>query len=109
MVLKPLREKVTTYVPGRRSTMRYWPLASVTDERTFSMSALLAASTVTPGRTAPDVSLTTPAIDDWANAAAGSRRIPARTNASLRMTPPLLTRTPETGAVHAARSTRVNE
>src|SRR2546422_665964 len=32
-------------------------------ERTLSMSAALAASTVTPGMTAPDVSLTTPAIE----------------------------------------------
>src|SRR5205809_4545390 len=31
--------------------------------RCFSMSAGLAASTVTPGSTAPDASLTTPAID----------------------------------------------
>ena len=38
--------------------------SSVTDVRTFSMSASLAASTVTPGRTAPEVSLTMPAIDD---------------------------------------------
>src|SRR5688572_8576331 len=90
MVLKPAREKVTTYVPGRRSTMRYWPLASVTEERTRSISASLAASTVTPGRTAPEVSLTIPAMDDWASAAAGSRRIPARTIANLRMTPPLM-------------------
>jgi hypothetical protein len=30
--------------------------------RTFSISAGLAASTVTPGKTPPDVSLTTPAM-----------------------------------------------
>jgi hypothetical protein len=43
--------------------MRYWPEPSVTAERTFSINAGLEASTVTPGNTAPDVSLTTPAID----------------------------------------------
>src|SRR5262245_302268 len=36
------------------------------------MSSGLAASTVTPGSTAPDVSLTTPVMDDWARAAAGT-------------------------------------
>ena len=46
--------------------MRYWPEPSVTAVRTFSMSAGLAASTVTPGSTAPDVSFTTPVIDAWA-------------------------------------------
>ena len=30
--------------------MRYWPVSSVTTERTFSISAGLAASTVTPGK-----------------------------------------------------------
>jgi hypothetical protein len=35
------------------------------------MRAGLAASTVTPGRTAPDVSLTTPAMVAWAYAVAG--------------------------------------
>jgi hypothetical protein len=38
-------------VPGRRSTIRYWPVASVTALRTRSMSDGLAASTVTPGST----------------------------------------------------------
>ena len=49
-------------MPGRRSTIRYWPVPSVTTERTFSISAGLAASTVTPGSTAPDASLTTPVM-----------------------------------------------
>src|SRR5262249_3797292 len=40
----------------------YWPSASLTTDRTFSMSAGLAASTVTPGITAPEGSRTTPAI-----------------------------------------------
>src|SRR4051812_47852425 len=43
--------------------MRYWPEPSVTAVRTLSMSAGLAASTVTPGRTAPEASLATPEID----------------------------------------------
>ena len=61
-VLKPARLNVTVYVPERRSTMLYGPSPSVTAVRTFSISAGLAASTVTPGSTAPDVSLTSPAI-----------------------------------------------
>ncbi len=65
-VLKPGSVKVTTYAPGRSSVMRYWPEPSVTAVRTFSMMAGLLASTVTPGRTAPDVSFTTPVIDAWA-------------------------------------------
>src|SRR5262245_64049728 len=40
----------------------YWPVSSVTTERPFSMRASLLASTLTPGNTAPDVTLTTPAI-----------------------------------------------
>jgi hypothetical protein len=63
-VLNPVSVKVTEYTPGRRSTIRYEPLPSVTAVRTFSISASLAASTVTPGRTAPDVSRTTPVMDD---------------------------------------------
>src|SRR6185503_20673093 len=43
--------------------MRKLPLPSVTVVRTFSISAGLVTSTVTPGSTAPDVSVTTPATD----------------------------------------------
>jgi hypothetical protein len=46
--------------------MRYWPVPSVALIRTFSISTGLAASTVTPGRTAPEVSLTVPARMDCA-------------------------------------------
>src|SRR5262249_52258573 len=53
-VLKPGSANVTVYVPGRRSTILYWPVPSVTTERVCSISAGLDASTVTPGRTAPD-------------------------------------------------------
>src|SRR6266480_2650934 len=60
--------------------MRYCPLPSVTAARTFSISTGLAASTVTPGRTAPELSLTTPVIDDWAYAAAGTIASPATTS-----------------------------
>src|SRR5262245_9161479 len=52
--------------------MRYWPEPSVTALRTFSMSAGLAASTVTPGSTAPELSLTIPVIDACACANAGA-------------------------------------
>src|SRR5436190_18689512 len=72
-VLKPVSVNATEYVPGRRSTIRYWPVPSETAERVFSMRAGLATSTVTPGRTAPDVSFTTPVIDACANARVGNR------------------------------------
>src|SRR4029450_9796055 len=51
--------------------MRYWPVSSLTTERVRSIRTGLAASTVTPGRTAPEVSRTTPVIAACANAAAG--------------------------------------
>src|SRR5687767_5365223 len=53
----------------------YWPDPSVVADRTFSISAGLAASTVTPGITAPEASLTTPAIELWAAARAGIEAI----------------------------------
>src|SRR4030095_7319300 len=62
----------------RRSTIRYKPWPSVRTVRTFSMSAGLAASTVTPGSTAPELSRTTPVIVPvarfWANAVNGSSK-----------------------------------
>ena len=42
--------------------MLYWPVPSLMEVRTFSIRAGLAASIVAPGSTAPDASLTTPAI-----------------------------------------------
>jgi hypothetical protein len=86
-VLNPVSVNVTTYTPGRKSTMRYWPFASVSAVRTFSISTSLLASTVTPGSTAPEVSLTTPAIEDWAYAEDDARRNPkvTRINGDLRM------------------------
>src|SRR5688572_11028233 len=54
--------------------MRYWPVPSVTAERTFSMSAGLEASTVTPGSTAPEASRTVPVREAWANTVPGRSR-----------------------------------
>src|SRR6266545_345909 len=72
-VANPGSVNVTVYVPGRRVSIRYWPVPSVTTDRTFSISTGLAASTVTPGSTAPEPSLTTPVMDAWAYAAEGRR------------------------------------
>src|SRR5206468_11690403 len=78
--------------PGRRSTILYCPPESVTTLRDFSMSAGLAASTVTPGRTAPVESLTVPEMALWPLAVA---QIASRHKAGTpvrrirrRMTPP---------------------
>src|SRR5258708_23614774 len=81
MVAKPGNDTVIVYVPGRRSTMRYKPALSVTALRTFSMSTSLDASTVTPGRTAPDVSLTVPVIAPWANTTVGAKIVHTNTTA----------------------------
>src|SRR5215212_10653660 len=69
----------------------YCPEPSVIADRTFSISAGLDASTVTPGSTAPDASLTVPAMElvFWACAARGSNTAPAtpaiiRTNVRMR-------------------------
>ena len=53
--------------------MRYWPFSSVIADFTFSISTGLAASTVTPGITAPDVSFTVPVNTLCARASAGTR------------------------------------
>ena len=82
-VVNPPSENFTTYVPGGRVTMRYWPVPSVTTVRTFSVNAGLEASTVTPGRTAPDESLTTPAIVACANATRGRISTAASTTRAL--------------------------
>src|SRR5450759_1355051 len=57
----------------------YWPLPSVTAVRLPPIIAGLAASTVTPGSTPPEVSFTTPAITLplWADAAAAAPSRPA--------------------------------
>ena len=51
---------------------RTWPFSSVMVFFTFSISTGLAASTVTPGMTAPDVSFTVPVKTLCARAATGS-------------------------------------
>ena len=53
--------------------MRYRPLSSVIADFTFSISTGLAASTVTPGITAPEVSFTVPVNTLCARASAGTR------------------------------------
>src|SRR5438876_5886460 len=63
--------------------MRYWPVPSVTAVRVFSIRTGLAVSTVTPGRTAPDASFTTPVIDACAYADAGSMASKTGTNSAL--------------------------
>src|SRR5687767_13419142 len=60
--------------------MRYWPVPSLTALRTFSMRTGLDASTVTPGSSAPDVSLTVPVMVACAQTTAGANRI---TNAAV--------------------------
>src|SRR5712691_10839177 len=65
--------------------MRYWPVPSLTTDRTFSISTGLAASTVTPGRIAPDVSFATPVIAACAYAAAGRSNSTNRATEDRRM------------------------
>src|SRR5439155_23698082 len=70
--------------------MEYRPSPSVTTLRVFSMRTGLAASTVTPGKTAPDESFTTPAMVLCADAAAGrsvssARPIQKRANVNPRI------------------------
>jgi hypothetical protein len=74
-VLNPGSVNVTVYVPALRSMMRYEPRPSVTADRVRSIKAGPAASTVTPGSTAPEESVTTPVMDgriDCADAHAGT-------------------------------------
>jgi len=71
-VANPGSDRVTVYVPGRRSMTLYNPCVSVTTDRTFSMRTGLDASTVTPGSTSPLSSLTTPTMLLWATATAGT-------------------------------------
>ena len=74
---------------------RYWPAASDTTERLFSINAGLDASTVTPGIAAPVPSLTEPVIPTWALAVpANSARSPTNTGTTIR---PFMTSLPENG------------
>src|SRR5688572_25795064 len=71
-------------MPGGRATIRYWPDPSLTADRTFSISTGLAASTVTPGKIPPDVSLTTPVMAACASTTDGrSRRTDSTTNEDM--------------------------
>ena len=91
---EPVRAKLSRYTPGRRSTMLYRPFSSVTIVRTFSMSAGLVASTVTPGSTPPLASRTVPENPLCAEASAaastqqttGCRRAFAKTLQFIRNT-----------------------
>src|SRR5258705_10590709 len=73
--------------------MRYWPASFVVTDRTFSISAGLDASTLTPGSTAPDVSRTTPVIDACAYKSEGMMRSPmeAQAGCSRCIRPPHVT------------------
>ena len=58
------RKRERDLVGSRRQILtRYRPVASVTAVRVFSINTGLDASTVTPGKTAPDASRTVPARD----------------------------------------------
>src|SRR5258705_4598651 len=59
--------------------MRKATLESAVTDRTFSISAGLLASTVTPGSTAPVASFTTPVNELCARAVAGNARHPSAT------------------------------
>src|SRR6267378_1031014 len=78
-------------MPGRKSTILYWPSPSVMAARTFSMSAGLDASTVTPGSTAPVLSLTEPAmipVCAWAMPDAAIRTATVQLATDLQDIPP---------------------
>jgi len=62
-------------------------LPGVTVARVFSISAGLDTSTVTPGNTAPELSLTTPVTDAWAYAAIGANTTAASANTANLRTP----------------------
>ena len=71
-VEKPESVNVTLYVPGCRLSMRYCPVPSVIAVRVFSIRTGLATSTLTPGSTPPEASLTRPAIAACAKALVGT-------------------------------------
>src|SRR5439155_16944570 len=81
-----------------RSMMAYRPSPSVTTDRLLSISTSLAASTVTPGSTAPEVSFTRPAIVLCADAPPGR-------NASRATTPRIRTATFALIGPHSVRHT----
>ena len=86
-VPNPGNVNVSLYTPGRKSTMRYCPASSVMTVRTCSIKAGLAASTVTPGNTPPEASLTTPARALCASAVLAARNNsnePTKTTTGIR-------------------------
>src|SRR5207247_5099934 len=95
--------------PGRKSAIVYWPRASVSTARDFSIGTGLLASTVTPGRTAPEVSFAAPAMALCAAAGAGSaNHTRATSDASetlRRMFPSLLERVEPNGTPTAPHHT----
>src|SRR6266849_9254919 len=90
-VENPASVNVTRYVPGCRLSMRYCPVASVVAVRVLSISTGLDASTVTPGSTALEASLTVPARVTWAYTADGRSATHAATaTPTIRMSTLLL-------------------
>ena len=70
-VVKPASVNDTVYRPSGSATTRYCPDWSLTAERVFSISAGLATSMVTPGRTPAEASRATPAMTPCACARTG--------------------------------------
>src|SRR5260221_701241 len=97
-------------MPGRRSTILYCPAPSVVTDRVFSIRTSLATSTVTPGRTAPDASLTTPAIVLCARAAVDPARHASTTSTGtlfgIMQKPPSLSFDPPSDCARAERRKR---
>src|SRR4029078_3505103 len=82
-VLNPVSTNFTVYMPGRRFSMRYCPVPSLTAARNFLIRAVLDAAPVTPGNSAPDVSLTVPVMVACAHTTAGTNRITSAAVAAL--------------------------
>src|SRR5713101_1068627 len=90
-VENPASVNITLYVPGCRLSIRYCPVASVVAVRVLSISTELDASTVTPGSTALEASLTVPARVTWAYTADGRSATHAATaTPTIRMSTLLL-------------------
>src|SRR5262245_47716260 len=80
--VNPESVAVTSYVPGGSDGNRYAPLASDVVDWTPTTCGLR-ASTVAPGRTAPDTSFTTPSIDPFVSCA----RAPVATDSTSARAP----------------------
>src|SRR3954447_5925632 len=75
----PPTENVTSYGPGRRSSIRYRPPRSVTAARDRSISTSLAARTSTPATGSPDDDVTLPAMAACAHTRLGLARTHVQT------------------------------